>query len=185
MSAEKPKNVAVEAMCEAPVTADIDSPLVNLLKSGLKDGAERVPTIAVATLVGISSKGQALVWHAWCADTAFVEARSCVAIGQHDVGSEVVIAMAGSDVTKPIVIGLIRDAVGSAPGDSSRSGPSFKHIEVDGDRVLISAEREITLKCGDSSLTLTREGKLLLRGSYISSRSSGVNRVKGASVEIN
>jgi len=41
------------------------------------------------------------------------------------------------------------------------------------------------LRCGKASITLTREGKVLIHGSYISSRSTGVNRVKGGSVQLN
>ena len=36
-----------------------------------------------------------------------------------------------------------------------------------------------------SGITLTRAGKVLITGGYVSSRSKGVNRVKGASVQIN
>ena len=41
------------------------------------------------------------------------------------------------------------------------------------------------LRCGKASITLTREGKVLIKGAYLSSRSSGVNRIKGGSVQIN
>ena len=41
------------------------------------------------------------------------------------------------------------------------------------------------LRCGQASLTLTRAGKILLSGTYVLSHSSGVNRVKGGSVQIN
>ena len=36
-----------------------------------------------------------------------------------------------------------------------------------------------------ASITLTSAGKILLRGAYILNRSSGVNRIKGGSVQIN
>jgi hypothetical protein len=41
------------------------------------------------------------------------------------------------------------------------------------------------LRCGKSSITLTRAGKVLIEGEYISSRSSGVNRIKGGSIQLN
>jgi hypothetical protein len=41
------------------------------------------------------------------------------------------------------------------------------------------------LRCGEASLTLTREGKILLRGTYLSSRATGVHRIQGGTVEIN
>jgi hypothetical protein len=38
---------------------------------------------------------------------------------------------------------------------------------------------------GQASITLTRAGKVLIRGAYLLSRSSGVNLITGGSVEIN
>src|SRR5258708_5480867 len=43
----------------------------------------------------------------------------------------------------------------------------------------------VVLECGHASITLTSAGKVLIRGAYLSSRSSGVHRIKGASVDIN
>jgi hypothetical protein len=53
------------------------------------------------------------------------------------------------------------------------------------ERLELMAEKEIVLRVGDASITLTRAGKIILRGTYVLSRSSGVNRIKGGSVQIN
>ena len=53
------------------------------------------------------------------------------------------------------------------------------------DRVEISAEREVVLSCGEASVTLTRAGKVIIKGNYVVSRSKGVNKIKGAAVDIN
>jgi hypothetical protein len=53
------------------------------------------------------------------------------------------------------------------------------------ERLELTAEREIVLRVGDASITLTRAGKIILRGTYVLSRSSGVNKIKGGSVQIN
>jgi hypothetical protein len=58
-------------------------------------------------------------------------------------------------------------------------------VQADGDRYEISAEREIVLRCGDSSITLTRAGKVIIKGNYILSRSTGYNKIKGAAIDIN
>ena len=58
-------------------------------------------------------------------------------------------------------------------------------IKADGERIVLSAEKEIVLQCGEASITLTRAGKIIIRGAYVSSRSTGVNRIQGGSVEIN
>ncbi len=58
-------------------------------------------------------------------------------------------------------------------------------MSADGEELTLSAKRQITLQCGKASITLTRAGKVLIRGAYVSTRSSGVNRIKGGSVQIN
>ena len=58
-------------------------------------------------------------------------------------------------------------------------------IVVNASQIVLTGRKEIVLRCGKASITLTRAGKVLLRGAYISSRSSGVNRLKGGSVQIN
>jgi len=44
---------------------------------------------------------------------------------------------------------------------------------------------QLVLRCGRASITLTAAGKVLIEGAYVSSRSTGVNRIKGGSVQIN
>lgn len=56
---------------------------------------------------------------------------------------------------------------------------------IDGRRVQIDAAREICLRCGKASLTLTADGQILMKGAYISSHSTGTQRIKGAAVKIN
>jgi len=53
------------------------------------------------------------------------------------------------------------------------------------DELTIIADKQLTLRCGESSITLTAAGKIIIRGKYIVSRSSGVQRIKGGSVQIN
>ena len=63
--------------------------------------------------------------------------------------------------------------------------PAVVSVQVDGDRQVIEAEREIVLRCGDASITLTRAGKVIIQGNYILSRSTGHNKIKGAAIDIN
>ena len=63
--------------------------------------------------------------------------------------------------------------------------PAAAEARVDGKKVTLSGEEEVTLKCGKASITLTAAGKVLIKGEYVLSRSSGVNRIKGGAVQIN
>lgn len=58
-------------------------------------------------------------------------------------------------------------------------------IVIDGKRIVIEGKQEIVFKCGESSITLTKAGKILIRGKYLLSRSTGVNRILGGSVQVN
>jgi hypothetical protein len=58
-------------------------------------------------------------------------------------------------------------------------------MRVDGRRVEIEAADEIVLRCGQASIVLRRNGRIVIRGTYVETRSRGVNRIKGGSVEIN
>ena len=58
-------------------------------------------------------------------------------------------------------------------------------VDADGERLMVSAKEQLVLRCGKASITLTKEGKVLIQGAYVSSRSSGVNRIKGGSVQLN
>ncbi|MDY6868869.1 MAG: hypothetical protein SVT56_13390, partial [Chloroflexota bacterium] len=81
---------------------------------------------------------------------------------------------------KPVIMGLIHPAL-------TQPEPSTQALEarLDGQRVVLSARQEVVLQCGQASITLTRAGKIIIRGAYILSRASGLNRIKGAAVEVN
>jgi uncharacterized protein (DUF2345 family) len=55
----------------------------------------------------------------------------------------------------------------------------------DGENVTITADKNITLICGKSSLTLRRDGKIITKGTNILSRATATNKIKGGSVAVN
>jgi hypothetical protein len=89
---------------------------------------------------------------------------------------------------RPIIVGVLEGAtpIDAAPAVGSAS-PKPARIEmlVDGPRVVLDAQDEIVLRCGEASITLRRNGRVVIRGAYVETRSRGVNRVKGGSVQIN
>ncbi len=101
-------------------------------------------------------------------------ARSVLPLSSADVGREVVLFFERGDASRPLLMGVLR---------TPRQEPI--RTEIDGEKLVFTADREIVLRCGDASITLTRAGKVLIRGSYVLTRSSGANRIKGAVVEIN
>jgi hypothetical protein len=100
-----------------------------------------------------------------------------------------------ADPALPIVIGLLQTheaslfaALLAPPSEApavkpseSRSGPS----PLDGESVVIEGKREVVLKSGEASLTLRRDGKVVIRGAYVETYARGINRIKGGAVKIN
>jgi uncharacterized protein (DUF2345 family) len=135
----------------------------------------QVPGAVIGTLVRFSPTGQPLLVLASEPDLELVAARSCVRLTNEHVNGDVVVVFEGGRPDKPIVIGLLQ---------ATAVSPEWT-ADVDGARVSIAAREEIVLSCGQASITLTKAGKILIRGAYISNHASGVNRIKGATVEIN
>ena len=140
-----------------------------------------LPGVVRGVLADLSSEGDPMVDFVHNPSGAPVLAGTTVPVEAADIGKEVVLALEDSDPARPIMLGIVQTPrVGQG-----RSERAAKLVPVADKQLGISAEQEITLTCGAASITLTRAGKVLIRGKYVLSRSSGVNRIKGGSVQIN
>lgn|GEM_PF-553735 len=70
-------------------------------------------------------------------------------------------------------------------GDNPANPGSSNTVCIDGQRVNITGQEEIILQCGEASITLRKDGKIVIRGKSLLNRASGVNRIMGASVQVN
>jgi hypothetical protein len=111
-----------------------------------------------------------------------VAARSTVSISRQQTGATVVVLFERGDARRPIIVGVLQDPRATRQPVAL---PEPLSAQVDEQRIVLTAEREIVLKCGDASITLTRAGKVLIKGRYVLSGSSGYNKIKGAIVDIN
>jgi hypothetical protein len=157
------------------------------MEAGRRAAQPPLPAAVIGHVVSASAASIPLVDFPGNASPRPIPARSLIELREPHEGREVALAFEGGDPSKPIVLGFLQHpatAPAPAPGlPAAEENPV--RAEVDGERVILTAEREIVLRCGKASITLTRAGKILLRGAYLSSRSSGVNRIKGGSVQIN
>ncbi|NOK01584.1 MULTISPECIES: DUF6484 domain-containing protein [Myxococcus] len=87
----------------------------------------------------------------------------------------------------PVLVGLVQRnspaPLTEALLESLDAGP--REAEVDGKQVSLEAREEVTLKCGKASLTLRRNGDVILRGVNIRTEAEQVQRIKGGKVQIN
>jgi len=137
-----------------------------------------IPAVTVGVFRGFGESGIPLVEFPESSSVEPIPARSIVPLTVHQIGCEVALVFERGNLAMPIVLGCLQ-----ASTLVQKKQPL--EVELDGGKLTLSAEREIVLRCGKSSITLTRSGKVLICGEYVLSRSSGLNRINGASVQIN
>ncbi len=81
---------------------------------------------------------------------------------------------------RPIIVGFVEDRV-----NLDASPPQVIEADVDGKRVRIVGKDEVVLECGSASITLRRNGRVVIKGAYVETHSDGTNRIKGGQVRIN
>ena len=143
-----------------------------------------LPALApvVGRLQGFDLAERPVVGALACRPGGVFPARATVALRRAMVGREVLVVFENGEIDKPIIVGVIEPhALQETPAPTTTG----VKVQADGERHLIEAEREIVLRCGDASITLTRAGKVIIRGNYILSRSTGYNKIKGAAIDIN
>jgi hypothetical protein len=103
-----------------------------------------------------------------------IPARTTIPSAQR--GDNVLLVFDQGDPTRPIIIGVVLDRF--EEGQPQR-------LKIAAKEILVEGTEEISLCCGESSLTLRKDGKTLLKGREVLSRASRTNRIKGATVQIN
>lgn len=166
--------------------------------------------IVLGTLTGIDAEGQPQVDYVDNPAGVPAVAITTVNVTRQHLSRQVALLFANGDYGKPVIVGFIHSPLyamlenfavqdyeepncderipiseptteGSRVAGEENSGFAY----VDGEKVLIEGKKEVVLKCGEASITLTRAGKILIRGKYLLNRSSGVNRIMGGSVQVN
>jgi Domain of unknown function (DUF6484) len=170
--------VATTSLATADVFVADESGVIPDRLADLAEAASAAPSRrdgpVVGLLWGLGVNGEPLVRFAGEPGDRPVPARSVVPLDPSAVGREVVLLFEGNDPARPLVMGVI----------AARHGQPVC-TEIDGEKLVLSADREVVLRCGEASITLTRAGKVLIEGAYVVTKSSGLNRIKGAAVQIN
>ena len=150
------------------------------LETGSKKDAQA--GVVIGELIGMTNEGRTpLILYPGQPGTAALAARTIVDLHGAYIGREVVLMFESADPSRPIIMGVLQEGEGLPPDQQSGQ----VEVDVDGERMLVSAKEQLVLRCGKASITLTKAGKVMIKGSYVLSRSSGVNRIKGGSVQLN
>jgi hypothetical protein len=158
----------------------------------LERAAERITGVRIGRISGYDVQRGVLVEFQGSAGP--VPARSVVPLDRATAEKAAaekqgaVLQFENGDPALPLLMGLIQPSVQTPLLDAMLDAPPPQQkleAKVDGKRVVIEGDDEIVLRCGQASITLRRNGKVVVRGTYLETRATGTNRIKGGSVQIN
>ena len=164
-----------------------NSPELDEVMAYSKQRVEQEPVYGVVSSVLMFDEAHAMfcIAHPFEEDYAIPVSQTIVDIGREHTGSEVLLSFIEGDIFRPVITGIIQalelESIEYETKDKQRTSVKLD----DQEKLIFEADKEIVLKCGKSSITLTRAGKVLICGAYVLSRSSGVNKIKGGSVQLN
>lgn len=154
---------------------------------------ERIVEPRVGWVVGVTEEGSALVDFPGNVSGP-LPARSSVTLPPEGLARAAadrqgaILLFEKGDPSLPLLVGLLQTPSNTPLIDAAleRSLEDVpKEARVDGRRVVIEGRDEVVLRCGKATLTLCRDGQVLLRGVNIRTEAEEVQRIKGGKVQIN
>ena len=164
-------------------------------ESSTREAGIAAGEIIIGSLVAINGDGQALVDFSQNPSDSAIQAMVTTVITQQQVNRQVALLFNQGDLNKPVIMGFIQSPLQDMLDNHEPQHETEKveltadlnidDVKVEGEKVTFEAQDEMVFKCGESSLVLTKAGKIMIRGKYLLNRSSGVNRIMGGSVQVN
>ena len=133
----------------------------------------------IGRLVALSASGIPLVHFPANPAGTPLPAALALPVTVADIGRDAILLFEHGNPRKPILMGLLQ------PATPPQTETPPVEVRLDGEQLTLTAKSELVLRCGKSSITLTRAGKVIIKGHYILSRSTGANKIKGAAFDIN
>jgi hypothetical protein len=182
--------------------ADVNDELISVLSKPLKSGhrtayarpqeTNQIYGVVIGEIFTVADEAgdqKIFVTYPGNPYTTPLLALTTVKLNGSDSGKQVVLSFDQGNPLRPIITGVLQNSASPVEElslDVSKELNSKQlQAKLDGDQVTLSAEKEIVLQCGKSSITLTKAGKIIIRGEYLLSRATGVNKIKGGAVQIN
>jgi hypothetical protein len=147
---------------------------------------EPIHGVRIGRLVAVKDTGHLLVDYQGN-PFDLLPARSTVCIAPGDEKRELLLMFEKTDPQLPIIVGFVQDqpVVTALSKEVVLDKKKVKDIIVDGERIIFDAKKEVVLRCGQGSVTIRADGKIVIKGTDLLSRSKGINKIKGATVRIN
>jgi len=159
-------------------------------------------SLLIGKVVSINDYGNPMIAYNEITKDFPIEALTTVPINASSVGKDVAVSFAQNQGGVPIIMGVIRRILDDVMSQQAETvmpiaqqldqtdqpindGINRPEIVVDGSKLEISAADEITLRCGKSSITLNKNGKILIKGDHMLNRTSGSYKIKSGSIQLN
>ena len=100
---------------------------------------------------------------------------------------EVLLVFERGDPERPIIVDMMEREMDLPVSVSAAEVAPREKPEafIDGKRVVIEGREEVVLRCGKGYIMIRADGKIVVKGTHLLSRSTGVNKIKGGAVRIN
>lgn len=137
--------------------------------------SQRIEGVVIGIFLGFGEEGPLVVFPGNPEETA-QSARSLAELTPDMVGSEVALLFQEGDPARPLVVGRIVEPARKT---------TTPHVLRDGERVRIIGEERIELRCGKATIIMESDGRITIRGTYVTSQASAANRIRGGSIDLN
>jgi hypothetical protein len=136
---------------------------------------ERIEGVVIGIFLGLGEDAPLVVFPGNPKETA-IPARSLAELTSDMIGAEVALLFQDGDPGRPLIVGRIVEPARRT---------SAPQIVRDGEKVRIIGDERIELRCGKATIIMEKDGRITIRGTYVTSHASAANRIRGGSVNLN
>lgn len=135
---------------------------------------ERIEGVVIGLFLGFGDDGPLVVFPGNPTDVAVV-ARSLAELTPEMIGTEVALLFQDGEPERPLIIGRIVEPWRKTQPQTTREN----------DNIRIVANERVEIRCGKATLIMEKDGRITMRGTYLTSHASAANRIRGGSVNLN
>lgn len=139
------------------------------------EARDRIEGVVIGIFLGFDDQSPLVVFPGNPVETA-VPARSLTELHSGMIGAEVALLFQEGDPRRPLIVGRIVE-----PSRASNTPQVIR----DGERVVVTGQERVELRCGKASIIMEKDGHITIRGTYVTSHASAANRIRGGSVNLN
>lgn len=163
---------------DAFAAPDASKPAAPLLEAVLAHSTPQAGQVVLGELSTLPGPGNSLAQVQVSGLGAVRIAASLVPLSEADCHQRVALSLLPDG--QALLLGKLWDGASLMPTPTKLSIDGQVHAHH-----IIEAEHSIELRCGESAIVLLADGRIQLRGTYITSHASATQRIVGGSVHVN